>query len=212
MGENEVKEEDERKENWLYFKEKAKKHWILGAIVIASCIIAFIYGFVLIRNLFVDDIIGSQGITHIQDFSTGSLLGGTIYIFLMYFAIIGLPTFGFLGAVVAIYWFYVLSEEEKTELKEWSKSKKEKAKERRKWKERHGEQAGEFGGIVGLGMMIKIAVDGNWLVTFENLLLIYLFEVWIIVISWLMIIFGIPMLIIFILVIFYRDRKKEQID
>lgn len=200
--------EDEKKENWLYFKEKAKKHWIFGLIVITACIIAFIFGFVLIRNKLVNDIIVSQGITHIQDFSTGSLLGAAIYIMLMYFAIIALPTFGFLGAVVAIYWFYVIKEEEKTELKEWSKSKKEKAKERRKWKKRHGEQAGEFGGIVGLGMMIKIAVDGNWLVSYGNatMSLIYLFEVWITVISWLMIIFGIPMLIVFILVIFYKKR------
>ncbi len=68
--------EDERKENWLFFKEKAKKHWILGLIVITACIIAFIFGFVLIRNLFVNDIVTNQGITHIQDFSTGTLLDG----------------------------------------------------------------------------------------------------------------------------------------
>lgn len=195
--------EDEKKENWLYFSGKVKKHWIFALIVISSCIIAFIFGFVFIQNMIVDTIVGSLGFDYIQKFSTGSLLGATIWIMLMYCAVIALPTFGFLGALSAFYWYKIIPEEEKTELKEKIKSREKKD---RKLRESRSAQAGGFGGIVGLAMIVKIAVDGNWLVSFENLLVTYFLEVWVTACFWLAIIFGIPFLIFFVVAVLYKKK------
>ncbi len=206
MGEDEIKEGLETGFDAKYFAEKVKKHWIVVLIAIAACVTSFIGGIFLINNFTVNTIIGGWGINYPQNFSIGTLFYAMLWIILWFIVLIGLPTFGFLGALFGLYWKVLMDEEEKTELKARGKSFKEREKKRRKWKERHGEQAGEFSGVVGLIVMIILAVEGNWLVTFENLSTQYLLSVWITAVIWISAIIGIPAVIIGLLFFLY---KKE---
>lgn len=206
MGEDEIKEGLETAFDFLYFREKVKKHWIIVLIAIAACVTAFIGGIFLINNFTVNTIIGGWGINYIQNFSVGTLFYATLWIILWFIVLIALPTFGFLGTLFGLYWKVLMDEEEKIELKERGKLFKEREKKRRKWKERHGEQAGVFSGAVGLVVAIKLAVEGNWLVTFENLSTQYILNVWITAVIWISAIIGILAVIFGLLFFLY---KKE---
>lgn len=206
MGEDEIKEGLETAFDFLYFREKVKKHWIIVLIAIAACVTAFIGGIFLINNFTVNTIIGGWGINYLQNFSMGTLFYATLWIILWFIVLIALPTFGFLGTLFGLYWKVLMDEEEKIELKERGKLFKEREKKRRKWKERHGEQAGEFTGVVGLVVAIILAVEGNWLVTFENLSTQYLLNVWITAVIWISAIIGILAVIFGLLFFLY---KKE---
>lgn len=206
MGEDEIKEGLETAFDFLYFREKVKKHWIIVLIAIAACVTAFIGGIFLINNFTVNTIIGGWGINYIQNFSVGTLFYATLWIILWFIVLIALPTFGFLGTLFGLYWKVLMDEEEKIELKERGKLFKEREKKRRKWKERHGEQAGVFSGAVGLVVAIILAVEGNWLVTFENLSTQYILNVWITAVIWISAIIGILAVIFGLLFFLY---KKE---
>ena len=204
MSEEEVKKGWDPSEDFVYFRDKVKQHWIFAAIVVGTCITAFVMSFYLVRSIIVDNLLVNWGIANLGDLSVGRSFYGVLWIFLWEFVLIVLPTLILLGAVCGVYWLKVVPEEERTELKERMKSKEK--KEKREWKERHGEHAGEFSGVVGLGMLIKIAVDGFWLAPFSTVEINYFLEAWLTVIGWLALIFGVPALIFGIFIMLY---KKE---
>ena len=53
-------------------------------------------------------------------------------------------------------------------------------------------------------VIIILAVEGNWLVTFENLSTQYLLNVWITAVIWISAIIGIPAVIIGLLFFLYK--------
>lgn len=204
MSEDEIVDGLETAFDILYIRKKVKQHWIFVLVFIAACITAFTFGIVLVKIFTVDTIVGSWGINFVQDFSTGTALKALLWIFLQEIGFILLPTLVFLVVICVVYWYVLIPEEEKTELKEWKNSKEKREKKHRKWKERHGEQFGGFSGLISIVMLIQIGIDGNWLVSFETLNLLYFLDIWITAIIWVVAVLGIPAAIIGFIVFMYK--------
>jgi hypothetical protein len=98
----------------------------------------------------------------------------------------------------------LVPEEERNELKEKFESRER--REKRPWKEKRGEQAGGFSGLVGLGVLIKIAVDGFWLVPFSAVSIDYFLGAWLEVIGWISLIIGVPAILFAAFIMLHKKK------
>lgn len=178
-----------------------KKYWYILLVVLIGAVGAFVGG-ITVELLFIESSpIGGYGTWTFNDFSVGSSI---IFILLSVgwlLLLVGLPLIGYFAVVGSIFWFVLISDENKAYIKEKMKDeeRKEKKKAHRKKQAKKGGGGGGVSFFTVFIMLIVIFVQGNWWVTFGNLSFTYFLFLYIEIIIWCAAIFGIGGLIVFIL-------------
>jgi hypothetical protein len=113
--------------------------------------------------------------------------------------IVILPTVGYFGIIVGIFWWVVLSADDKATLKIWMK--REDKKEKRKKRIKRGGGGGGFGFFINLIFILIVLAQGNWWTHFELLPVSYFVIIYLWIFIWLAIIAavaGVVLLILFL--------------
>lgn len=192
-----------------FWKIMFKKHWIKMIPFILIAIGAFIGGILVFLRYI--NLAGYASFTF-NDWSIGLIWYFLFWLFLWELLIVGLPTLALFGIIGFLMW-RALPEEDRVEIKRRGKSEEDwKKHKERGWKEKAGEKKKTGGGgglsfIIWLIFLIKVAIDGNWTTTFDNLDLIYFVDTFLFALFWVAIIGGPIALIGF--VIWFRKYLKD---
>lgn len=193
----------EEKSEETFWMGMAKKHWVF-VLILAIAFVGFIIGIFCILLTFVaNSDVGGYGLWTLADFSIGTGILWFLLLFLWELLLAFLPFIGFCCIVAGIYWFVILSEEDKEAIK--AREKKEKKKKHRK------EEGG--GGITCLftiAFLIVVFVQGQWLTPVGDLVYSYWIQAWLTGFVWVLIIAGIPALVIIILYCVFRSKRKSE--
>ncbi len=195
----------EEKSDESFWMGMAKKHWVFF-LILGLLVVGLIIGFFAILLTFVaNSDIGGYGLWTLADFSMGTGILWFLLVFLWELLLGFLPFIGACCLFVAIYWFVIVSEEDKAEFK--AREKKDKKKKRRKQEEGSG-----ITFLFTLAFLIVVFAQGNWLTPFgdASLTISYWIEAWLTGFIWVCIIFGIPAVIIAILYFVYRSKRKSE--
>ncbi|MFW9771930.1 MAG: hypothetical protein ACFFBY_01515 [Promethearchaeota archaeon] len=179
-----------------------RKYWY-AIILYGIAIIGAIIGVILVFLTFIaaPDIAGGGTWTFAQ-FSVGALILWFIFLFLWELLLVGLPVIGYLAIVTVIFWFVVLSEEDKAIIK--SREKKE-----RKVKKTSG-GSGAAGFLFFIAFILVLVIDGNLFAAFDTLPYTYFLFAYLVGVMWTVIVLGIPVLIIVIIYYGYKESKKQK--
>ncbi|MHA1671777.1 MAG: hypothetical protein ACTSV5_14565 [Promethearchaeota archaeon] len=178
-----------------------KKYWYILVVVLMGVVGAFIGG-VTVELLFIETSeIGGYGTWNLGQFSVGSSILFILLSIGWLLLLVGLPLVGYFAIIGCIFWFVIISEDNKAYIKEKMKDeeRKEKKKAHRKKQAKKGGGGGGISFFTVLIMLLVIFVQGNWWVTFGNLSFTYFLFLYIEIIIWCAAIFGIGGLIVFIL-------------
>jgi hypothetical protein len=194
----------EEKSDESFWKGMAMKHWLAALIFILAFVGAVIGFFYVLLTFITNSEVGGYGTWNIGQFSVGTAILWILLLILWEFLLIFLPFIGFCCILVAIYWFVILSDEDKEEIKARDRKEKDKKKQRRQ---------GESGGASALftiAFLIVVFVQGQWLTPFGSLPYTYWIMAWLTGFIWVCIVFGIPLAIIIIIYLVYRSKRKTD--
>jgi hypothetical protein len=185
-----------------FWKGMMKKYWY-ALIIYGIALAGFIAGVILVFIQYVGapDIAGGGAWT-LADFSVGSALLWIIFLILWEILIVLLPTIAYVGIVTGLFWFVILSEEDKTAIKE--REKREKHKKRT----RGGGGAANL--IFFLAFLCVVTIEGNLWATFGSISYTYFLFAYLRGIMWTFIVLGIPALIAGILYLVFKGRKAPE--
>ncbi|TFG09941.1 MAG: hypothetical protein EU535_08640 [Promethearchaeota archaeon] len=175
-------------EEFNFWMGMIKKYWYALAIL-AIAVVGVVVGaiLVLMRYISAPDIAGG-GTWTLDQFSLGSVLLWIIFLVLWELLLVVLPFIAFCGIVVAIFWYGILSEEDRTAIKE---------RERR---EKHPKRTNQGGGAAGfiffLAFLCLVAIEGNFWTVAGDLSYSYYIFAYLRGIMWTCIVLGIPALIV----------------
>ena len=173
--------------NEVFWKNLATQYWYY-VVIFAAIIVGAIIGCILTVNWYVDNqTIGGNGTWTFNQFSMKSSLSWVIYLFFWILLLVGAPTAGIGGFIVALNWFSLLPEDLKVEMKTRWKKDEELRKSRKK-----RDTGGAFSFLMFIGVCIYIYIDDNWSTSFGNLDLSYFVHAYLTILMWGLIIFGIP--------------------
>ena len=180
-------------------KKYLKKYWKYTPLVIGGAIAAIIIGILVFLWYVQNSPIGGRGLWTFDQWSIDLLGSFIVRVIFWEFLLVFLPFAAYFGVGFGLFWFKVLSEEERQELKQRDEKEKERAKRRRK--------AGAFGGGGGSGFsfliliisLIIIWVDGKTYTLFGALNYSYFIYVTLWAVFWVAITLGTAMVIIGIL-------------
>ncbi len=185
-----------------FWAKKLKEHWKALAIAIIVAIVAFISAGFVLNSFMSTSYIGAQGTATIDQWTLDWIVGFLIQYTGWTLLIVGVPSALFFG-LGGYLWWRRLPEEEKKEFKEREK------KDKPRRKEKYG-----GGGGGGFGMFIAYCiyhlVNGTNNIQFGSTSYRYWIDTWFETLIWLFIYFGIPVLIILIIVYFTYWRKKSE--
>lgn len=179
-----------------------KKYWY-ALIIYGIAVAGFIAGviLVLIQYTGAPDIAGG-GTWTLADFSVATVLLWIIFLILWEILIVLLPTIAYIGIVTGIFWFVILSEEDKTAIKEREK------------REKHRRKTSEGGGaasfIFFLAFLCVVTIEGHLGTTFGSISYTYFLFAYLRGIMWTCIVLGIPVLIAGILYLVFKGRKTPE--
>ncbi len=185
-----------------FWAKKLKEHWKALAIAILGVILAFI-GAVLVLNVYIStSTIGAQGTATIDQWTLDWVVGFLIQYTGWALLIVGVPSVLFFG-LGGYLWWRGLPEEEKQEFKEREKRDKPRRKEK---------YGGGGGG--GFGMFIAYCIfhliNGTNNIEFGSTSYRFWIDTWFATLTWLFIFFGIPVIVILIIVYFTYWKKKSE--
>jgi len=174
-------------EEFNFWMRMIKKYWY-AIVVFLIAVAGFVVGAILVLNKYISapDIAGG-GTWTLDDFSLGAALLWIIFLVLWELLLVVLPTIAFLGIAFAIFWFAIISEEDKAAMKE------------RQRREKHPRKTEKGGGAAGfiffLAFLCVVAIDGNFWVRAGDLTYSYYIYAYLVGAMWTCIILGGPALI-----------------
>ncbi|MFX0147406.1 MAG: hypothetical protein ACFE8E_06615 [Candidatus Hodarchaeota archaeon] len=181
-----------------------KKYWY-ALLIYCIGFIGAIVGVILVFLRYIGDPgIAGGGTWTFADFSVGYLILWCIFLILWELLLVGLPVIAYLAIVTAIFWFVVLSEEDKTAIK--GRERKE-----RKIKKTSG-GSGAAGFLFFIAFICVLAIDGRLFIPFNTPGLYYTYFIfaYLVGVMWTLIVLGIPVLIIVIIYYGYKESKKRK--
>ena len=180
------------KSSEVFWRNLILQFWYV-VVLFGIIIIGAIIGTILIFDWYIRiNPIGGQGTWTFDQFSMGTLIELIIFLILWELIIVIIPGLIGVGIIIGILWFVIFTPELKDDIK--LQIKRDEERERRYG--RRSEGGGAFGFLMFIGVCIYIFIDGNWATEFGNLNIRYFVDAWITVFIWVLIIFGIPILII----------------
>ena len=205
-------EKENKKEVRDFVRVLLKKYWYILLIVVIGVVGAFIGG-ITVELLFVEN--GGYGTWTFNDFSVGSSLAFIFVSIGWLLLLVGLPLCGFLGLVGGIFWWKLLSADDKAYIKEKIKKDEDKKEERKARRKKQAKKGGGSGGMTFCTFFIfaiVIFVQGNWLEPFGNLPFSYFILTYFGILIWSGIIFGIGGLVVLILWLSGVIDKKAIVE
>jgi len=185
-------------EELSFWKGMVKKHWVITLIVLIAFVGVVIGGIAVVLSYMPSSQIGFYGLGTFDDFSVGTFILWWIFLILWEFVLVILPFIGFCCVVGGLYWFVIMSEEDKEAIKSREKNEKE--------HRHHTKEGGGIGFIFTIAFLIVVFIDGNWLTTFGTMPYSYFVIAWLRGFIWTMIIVGIPVGVISF-IYFWRKIK-----
>ena len=191
----------------VFWKNKIKQYFKIFAICIIAVIVCVI-GALLVLVWFIETTplpgVG-DGIppNTFDDWTLNYVVGFIILIILWELLLVGAPAALFFG-VGGYLWWKKLPDEEKQVFKD---------REKRGKKYKHPKNAGSSGGFsifMYIAYCIVIAIDGNYNTRFGQLDYSYFIYAWCFTFMWLLIIFGIPVVIILLLYCYFKVWRKKS--
>lgn len=194
--------EEERKElsEEAFWIGIIRRNWILVLILIAACVGALIGGIFVLLTFIESSNVGNYGTWTFADFSVGTAILWMLLVFLWEFLLVLLPFCGFCGLIVCVFWFKIVSEEDKEAIK--SRNKEEKDNKHH----HYNKEGGGIGGFLFIAFLLMVFIDGQWLTPFGSLPYNYFVIAWLWGFIWTMIIIGSPAGVI-ALIYFWRKFK-----
>jgi hypothetical protein len=185
-----------------FWKGMIKKYWY-ALIIYGIALAGFISGVILVLIQYTGspDIAGG-GTWTLADFSVGSALLWIIFLILWEILIVLLPTIAYLAIVTVLFWFVIISEEDKTAIKGREK------REKHKRKTRGGGGAANF--IFFLAFLCVVTIEDHLWTTFGDENYVYYIFAYLRGIMWTFIVLGIPALIAGILYLVFKGRKTPE--
>ncbi len=171
-----------------FWKGMVKKHWTVFVILLIACVGVVIGGIAVVLSYIPSSQIGLYGLGTFDDFSVGTFILWWILLILWEFVLVILPFIGFCCVVGGLYWFVIMSEEDKEAIKSREKNEKE--------HRHHTKEGGGIGFIFTIAFLLVVFIDGNWLTTFGTMPYSYFVTAWLRGFMWTMIIVGIPGIVI----------------
>lgn len=177
-----------------FFRGLLRKYWYLLVLLIIGLVGAFV-GIILVILTFMD--YWGIGVWTFNDFSVGAIVLICVLLVVWILLFVVLPSIGYFGIIVGIFWWKVLSDEEKSTLKIWMKE--EDKKEKRKTRVKHGSEGGGFTFFINLIFILVVLAQGNWWTPFGLLSLSYFVIIYLSIFMWLGIIAAVGGLVVLIL-------------
>ncbi len=194
-------EKEIMKEVREFIRVLLKKYWYILLIVLIGFVGAIVGG-ITVELLFIQSSdIGGYGTWTFNDFSVGSSLAFIIVSIGWLLLLVVLPLCGYFGLVGGIFWWKIISADNKAYIKEKMRHD-DKKEERKAHRKKHAKKRGGSGGFTFFTFiifLIVVFIEGNWLVPFGSLPYSYFIFVYIKIFIWIGIIGGIVGLIVFIL-------------
>jgi len=186
-------------EEFNFWMGMIKKYWY-ALVILAIAVVGVVVGAVLVLMSYISaPDIAAGGTWTLDDFSLGSVLLWVIFLVLWELLLVVLPFIAFCGIIVAIFWYGIFSEEDRTAIKE---------RERR---EKHPKRTNQGGGaasfIFFLAFLCVVAIEGNFWTVAGDLTYSYYIFAYLRGIMWTCIVLGIPALIVGI--IFLSKKWKS---
>jgi len=176
-----------------------KKHWVGFLILVLVCVGFFIVFFAIMLAYVAGSAIGGNGTWTLADFSVGTGILWLLVLFGWELLLGVLPFGGLFILIIAIYWMVILPEEDKAEIK---------ARDRKKKKYRKTEGGG-VSFLFTIAFLIVVFVEGQWLTPIGTLPYSYWIQAYLTGFIYVCLIFGIPILILFILYLVFKGKKSE---
>ena len=191
---------EESKED-TFWKGIIRKYWVAFLILALVVVGFFIVFFIIILAYVENSAIGGFGTWTLAEFSVGTGILWLLVLFGWELLLGVLPFGGLCLLILGIYWAVILSEEDKAEIK---------ARDRKKKKYRKTEGGG-FTFLITIAFLIVVFVDGQWLTPIGSPSLPYSYwiQAYLTGFIYVCLIFGIPILILFILYLVYKGKKSE---
>lgn len=196
-----------------FWKGMVKKHWLVTLIFVVACVGIVIGVIAVVLSYIPSSQIGLYGIGTFDDFSVGTSILWWLLLILWEFILVILPFIGFCCVVGGLYWFVIMSEEDKEAIKSREKNKKEYLEiymtydeKNKKEYHHHTKEGGGIGFIFTIAFLLVVFIDGNWLTTFGTMPYSYFVIAWLRGFMWTMIIVGIPVGVISF-IYFWRKIK-----
>lgn len=185
-----------------FWKGMMKKYWY-ALIIYGIALAGFIAGviLVLIKYTGAPDIAGGGAWT-LAEFSLGTALLWIIFVILWEMLIVLLPTIAYVGIVTGLFWFVIISEEDKSAIKERER------REKHKRRTRGGGGAANF--IFFLAFLCVVAIEGHLGTTFGSISYTYYIFAYLRGIMWTFIVLGIPALIVGIVYLVMKGKKTPE--
>jgi hypothetical protein len=181
-----------------FWKGMVKRHWLVTLILVVACVGVVIGGMIVVILYIPSSEIGLYGLWTFDDFSVGTFILWWLLLILWEFLLVILPFIAFCGVVGGLYWFVIMSEEDKEAIKSRDKNEKE--------HHHHTKEGGGIGFMFTIAFLIVVFIDGNWLTTFGTMPYSYYVIAWLRGFMWTMIIVGIPVGVISF-IYFWRKIK-----
>ena len=180
-----------------FWPRKIKQHWKAFIVFIIGCICAAA-GAVLVLFWFIEtSSIGAMGTATFGEWSLAWIWGFFIFLILWELLLVGIPVIIALGLGWYLFW-RSLSDNEQIEFKERDKKK------------HRGASAGSsFSILMFIAFSIYMYINGYFYAPFDDYPYSFWVYSWFHSLGWLLLIFGIPVVIILILVYVAIWRKKE---
>ena len=189
---------EESKED-TFWKGIIRKYWVAFLILALVVVGFFIVFFIIILAYVENSAIGGFGTWTLAEFSVGTGILWLLVLFGWELLLGVLPFGGLCLLILGIYWAVILSEEDKAEIK---------ARDRKKKKYRKTEGGGVTF-LFTIAFLIVVFVEGQWLTPIGTLPYIYWIQAYLTGFIYVCLIFGIPILILFILYLVYKGKKSE---
>ena len=191
---------EESKED-TFWKGIIRKYWVAFLILALVVVGFFIVFFIIILAYVENSAIGGFGTWTLAEFSVGTGILWLLVLFGWELLLGVLPFGGLFILIIGIYWMVILPEEDKAAIK---------ARDRKKKKYRKTEGGG-VSFLFTIAFLIVVAVQGHWLTEFGDPALTYGYwiEAYLTGFIYVCLIFGIPILILFILYLVYKGKKSE---
>ena len=187
----------------VFWKNKIKQYRKIFVICVIAVIVCAI-GALLVLVWFIESSpLGGQGEWTFNDWTLNYVVGFIILIILWELLLVAVPAALFFG-LGGYLWWKKLPHEEKQVFKDREKKGK---------KYQHPKNVGGSGGFslfMFIAYCIVIAIDGNYNTRFGQLDYSYFIYAWFFTFMWLLIIFGVPVVIILLIVYFKVWKKKLE--
>ena len=198
-------------EDFEFGKKYLKKYWKYTPLAIGGAIAAVIIGLLVFLWYVQISPLGGNGTWTFDQWSVDTLGSFIIRVIFWEFLLVFLPFAAYFGGAFGLFWFKIMTEEERQEIRQRNDKEKERTAKRKKVGAYGGSGGGGFPFLLLIISLIIIWVDGNTYSPFGLLTYSYFIYVSLWSVFWVAICIGIPFAVIGILWL-WKTLQEVEVD